>query len=245
MTKALTVKLPNVTKEITISEKWLVARDELLKRSKAIKAVEGQEDFETACELQNQVTKTSNKLESMRKDISKPFADAQKLIKAAADKAREPLEGEKSRLKNLTGAYAEKQRQAQLAEQRRIEKEQREAAEKQLAEQRKEQEALDALGIEEEPEQPEPEITVPEPEPTVLAPQSDAARVVTSVEWDLVNEPQVPRAFMSFDPRKVNEYKRSHNESLKKRLEDDPASGNQIVPGIVFRIKTDVRGGAR
>ena len=241
MTKAIATKLPVVTSEITISDKWLEARDALLVKTAEVTKVAGQEDFEKSTELQNQVTKTSNKLENIRKDIAKPFADAQKIIKKVADDAREPLEKEKKRLKDLNGEYADKQRLEAVAERRRIEQEEREAAERQLAEQRKEQEARDALGMDAAPEKPiEP--VIPNPEPTVMAAKSDYAAVPVVLEWDLLDESKVPSAFLSFDARKVNEYKREWNIDLRKKLEDDPASGNTIIPGILFRLRSDVRG---
>jgi uncharacterized membrane-anchored protein YhcB (DUF1043 family) len=113
----LVLKLPDVAPEVSISGVWIAERDELIKSSSTIATVTEKTDFEKAGDYLKKITKTSNKLETMRKEISEPFRNAAEMIKKAADKARESLETEKARLQRLMNAYAAEQ--ARKAEEER------------------------------------------------------------------------------------------------------------------------------
>ena len=85
----LVVPLPAVVSQVSISGAWIAERDELISSSETIKAIDDQDVFQQAGDVLKKITKTSNKLETMRKDIAEPFRNAAELIKKAADKARD------------------------------------------------------------------------------------------------------------------------------------------------------------
>lgn len=230
--KPIIIRLPALMQEIQLSSEWIVNRNKLVAESAGVEVVADQASYDGACKMLSDLTKLSNALESMRKKLAEPFREADKTIKSAADHAREPLEAEKERLKQLTAKYAEEQRKAAAAERERIEAEQRMQIEAQLAKRQDEIEL--GLAGEEETFQPKIETIAP----VVEAPRSVAARVIERVVWECVNEDVVPRNYLALDPRKVNEYVRRNGDWLKQMIAD--GKGAKMVDGLVFAIKTDV-----
>lgn len=227
----MVIRLPALQREVEISKDWLLERNALVAKSQEIKTITANGQFEAASFVLSQITKVSNSLETMRKQLAKPFQDAAACVKDASDKARDPLEQEKTRLKALLGTYAEEQRKAQEAERRRIEEEQRRQIEQQAAERA----AQEDLGIAQD-EVFTPAVTAPAP--VVQMPKSSAVRTVERVAWTVVNEDAVPRGYMIVDPRKVNDHVREHGDFIKAQVKD--GAGETLVPGIKFTIETTV-----
>ena len=230
MSKAVTIKLPPTTTEVTIHEEWIEARDKVVRDAQAVTAVTGQADYDTGSDTLRQITRMSNRLEELRKDFSKPFLQAQKAIKAAADEARQPLEEEKKRVSDLLSQYKAEERRRRAEEERKAEEE-RQAKLREQAEQA--EAARELLGEDAEPE------TEPEPEPAVLVPRetrSDSSRTVERLVFRVEDEEQVPRPFLSVDERKIRAWRDENKERIQKALAD----GQQPVPGVVFEIETKV-----
>lgn len=189
-------------------------------------------EFQEAGALLQRITRVSNTLEEMRKDLGKPFRNADKLIKTASDKAREPLEAEKTRIKALIETYAAAERRRVAVENHQRE----EAQQRQIEAQLSQQQAGEEAGL-------EPPVVMECPTQTMPAsavPRSDAVRIGEAVEFDLMNEDAIPRAFLIFDPRKAQQYCRENKDEIKARVGNGEAE--EIVPGLRFRVRTTVAG---
>lgn len=233
------IKLPEIPAEITIAPDWLATRAEIIEAASAVALIETGEDFDAAGELLRRITKTSNAMERFRKDMTAPLTEASRVVKRAADTARKPLEDAKARLQQLLNAYAAEQQRKAEEERRRIEAEQRRAVEEQLARQQAEQEAADALGFD-EPDEPLPEPEVPAIVPQVDRARADAVRVQESIDWEIVDEGAIPRAFLALDPRRVNGFVAQHKDRIRELVKEQPDEAAKLVPGIAFRIETKV-----
>jgi len=230
--RPILIRLPSFKSEISISSEWVVMRNETVASAQALATVGNPLEFQEAGALLQRITRVSNTLEEMRKDLGKPFRNADKIIKSASDKAREPLEAEKTRIKNLIETYAAAERRRLAAETQQREEEQQRQIEAQLSQQQAGEEA----GL-------EPpvviECTTPAA-PANMMPRSDAVRIGEAVEFELVNEDAVPRAFLIFDPRKAQQYCRENKDEIKDRVGNGEAE--RIVPGLRFRVRTTVAG---
>jgi hypothetical protein len=229
MSNAITVILPQIPQKLGINAEWLQLRDTLLSEAKGL-VVADETGFRAGSEILQRITKLSNQLENFRKEYTEPFLTAQRSIKTMADKAREPLETVKATLKLQLGTYAEEQRKIEAEERRKAEQAAMEAA---AAAAQENQEAADLLGE----AAPQEEIIV-QAAPVARRAVSDSARVTTRVVWELVDLDKIPRAFLMLDERKVNEFKRLHEELVRKAVED--GNPDAPIPGIVFAVKTDV-----
>lgn len=229
------VKL-NIPTEITIRSEWFVIRDALLKDAEAITAIEDDKAFNTAGQLLNALTKHSNGLEKIRKELSKPYTDAGKLIKQISDEARQSLEEWKEKLqREYLNPYARRKAEEAEAERRRVEEQVRKEAERIIAEQ---EELRELFGDDEIPVQ---EVIVQQEALTVKEkPENDSVRIIERTVWELVDEKEVPPLFFVFDPHKVNEYLREHKDLITEKIKANPEA--VIVPGIIFRIETQVTG---
>ncbi len=239
MSEKSIIKLPTIPSEVTIAPDWIAARDELVEEVVGFEAIESAGDFDDAGELLRKITKTSNAMERFRKDMTAPLTEATRVVKKAADAAREPLEKAKAMLQQLLNRYAAEQDRKRREEQARIEAEQRKAIEAQLAKQEQERENADDLGIDLDDE-PAPAPEVPAIIPQVEAARSDGVRVQKNVAWEVTDEGAIPRVFLILDPRKVNGYMAQHKDEIMKVLEEKPEHEGSFVPGLRFRIETKV-----
>ncbi len=186
------IKLPEMPPQVSINAEWLQARDELLITSREITRINGQGTFECAEILLKKITGTSNKLEKLRKELVKPLQDAQKIVKKAADTARDPLEQEKIRLKKLMTAFLD-----EVEEQRRKEEEAR-------------------LAAQAESESPFAEFLEPEPSETDTPEVDRNFSSVTKVwTFEITNPAQVPREFCSPDEKKIREHVKTYGKTAK------------------------------
>jgi vacuolar-type H+-ATPase subunit H len=233
------IKLPSIPSEISIAPDWLTTRAEIIEAASAVTGIETSADFDAAGELLRRITKTSNAMERFRKDMTAPLTEASRVVKKAADAAREPLENAKQRVQQLLNAYAAEQQRKAEEERRRIEAEQRRAVEEQLAKQQAEREAATELGFD-EPDEPEPEPEVPAIIPQVDRARADAVRVQESIDWEIVDEGAIPRVFLMLDPRRVNGFVAQHKDRIRELLKEQPDEAAKLVPGIRFRIETKV-----
>ena len=229
MTSAITVVFPQMPQKLGINAEWLKLRDALLTEAKGL-VVASETGFRAGSEILQRITKLSNQLENFRKEYTEPFLKAQRSIKTMADAAREPLETVKATLKMQLGTYAEEQRKIEAEERRKAEQAAMEAA---AAAAQENQDAAELLGE----AAPQEEIIV-QAAPVARRAVSDSAKVTTRIVWELVDLDKVPRAFLMLDERKVNEFKRQHEELVRKAVED--GKPDAPIPGIVFAVKTDV-----
>jgi len=88
MSKEIIIKLPELKQSVSINKEWIEQRDKLVKQANDISKITNKQTMENGGLVLKQITKNSNSLEKMRKDFSKPFRDAQKIIKKASDTAR-------------------------------------------------------------------------------------------------------------------------------------------------------------
>lgn len=230
----LIVPIPDLVPEIKIDGAWLTKRDQLVERGKLFATIKTPVDFDVAGDILKDITKSSNELETMRKDLAKPFNEAAKQIKQVADKARDPLEITKRLLKSSLSSYATEQRRKAEEEQRRIEAAEREAAEKAAAEQEK----LKELGMVEEDEPVQVPVTPPV-QPQVQAPRSSSAKITERVTWDAVDLENIPEQYKSFDAKKLNGWLAMNKDVVKQKLKAG-SDGTDIVAGIKFKIDTQV-----
>jgi len=228
----LTVALPGTLGEVSIRGEWIASRDEILSRSTAIKEVSDDDGYESAGECLKSVTKSSNALEAMRKDITSPFLDAQKKIKAVADKERSKLESEKKRLKGMMGVHMEAVRKRQAKERARQEAEAQAEIQRQIAEHEAEIEAglIDDDADLDIVELPTVEI---EDEPT-----SYDTKTVKTVTYEVVDVAAVPREFCVVDKGKLRAYLNANREEIKKTLEQKKT--HEFIPGVEFRIEENI-----
>ena len=228
------ITIPEVSSSVSIKADWLAMRDALLEDAAAFPVVKDQTEYELASDVLRNITKASNELEVMRKDLAKPFAEAGKLIKNAADKARQPLEGAKENLKAALAHYATEQRRKAEEERRQIEQAEREAAEKAAAEQR----ALEEAGLVDEDE---PVILPPAPkvQPQIVEPKASTTRVSERLVWKVGNPDEITEQFKTFDERKLGGWIRMNGDSVKAKLKQGQ-DGAKILPGILFKIETTV-----
>lgn len=216
------VKILN-TEIVAVDNDWIKSRDTLLTHSANVQAVANIEENEIASELLRKITKISNALETRRKELCDPLNRAAKEVKSAGDTARAPLENEKARLKSLLADYAEAEYKKRQAERRAAEDAERQRA----AEAAAEIEAAETLGI----DTPEVvEVAIPETPAQPLIQSAGGTRTSVAISWRLIDESAVPEAFKVFDPRKVNEFKRSLEATIKAAIE----KGEQPIPGIEF-----------
>ncbi len=228
------IAIPEVSTSVSIKADWIVMRDKLLEDAAAFPAVKDQDEYELASDTLKNITKASNELEIMRKDLARPFQEAAKVIKGAADKALGPLEEAKENLKAALAHYATEQRRKAEEERRRIEQAEREAAEKAAAEQQELEEA--GLVDEDEPLVLSPALIV---QPQVREPKAPTTRLSERVTWEVTDLENIPEQFKSFDPKKLNGWLKMNQDVVKERLSKD-SDGTGIVAGVIFKIETTV-----
>lgn len=221
--------LPETPKQIAISADWIKLRNAVLIDAEGI-MVQDETQFRAASEILQRITKLSNKLETYRKEFTEPFLKAQKSIKAMADSARESLESAKEAVKGKLAQYAEIQRKREAEERAAAEKAAMEAA-AQIAEDNTL--AVELLG-EDAPVQEVVAVASPVERRAV----SDSVRVRKTIVFELDDIDKVPRAFLMLDDRLVNKFKSEHAETIINQVEQ--CGKCDLIPGIVFTVKTDV-----
>lgn len=234
MANDVVIAIPEVSMPITIKADWLEMRDRLVKDAREFSTITGQVEYELASDVLKNITKASNELEAMRKDLAQPFQNAGRLIKEAADKAREPLEETKTKLKATLANYATEQRRKAEEERRRIEQAEREAAEKAAAEQR---------GLEEADlvDEDEPVVLPPAPkvQPQIREAKASTTRISERLTWETTDLNEIPEQFKSFDPKKLNGWLKMNQDVVKAKLKKG-SDGTDIVVGITFKLETTV-----
>lgn len=232
MTTALTIKLPDVTSEITLSATWLEQRDLLVTEASQIKGIENQATYDAAADLLRKVTKSSNELEKIRKDLDKPFRDAAALIKETADKARQPLETVKADLQRVMADYAREQQRRADEERRKLEAAQRQAAEEAAARQ---QELIDAGIVEDDAP-----LNVPDVKPAtpiVEAPKASGISMVERVVYTITDDDKVASMFRTTDERKINAWRDLNADRIKQAIKNNDCNPVEFSPGIMFRLE--------
>lgn len=236
MSAGMLIKLPEVKTEITIDGSWFQERDALVAEAQKVTVIGSSTEYEVARSLMKKITSTSNRLDKMRLELARPYKRVDEILKAKSDEARKPLEELKGSLGVKLSDWAE-------AEQRRVEEERRKAeeterieAEKQVAEKAKAEEAATALGLDETTEEPVTVVAA-----TVIQPEAPKLRgVQTRIVFDVMDNAKVPRPFLSVDERKIKEWIKINEESIRKRLNDAPENSTEIISGVLIKIITTV-----
>lgn len=231
------IALPAIPQDVAIAPEWIRRRDELLTQATAIKEVSTQAEFDVAEAALKRVTKAGTELESLRKRLAEPFLEAQRSIKAVADRAVAPLEAEKVRLKKVVGDYvvrveAENRRRHEEAAAAALEAQRREEeARAREDEARRKRDEEIASGQSTPFDDPPPEAgalpsVVPAPAPVVEVP---IVRSMTNVRkvWkhQVVDGTKVPRQFC---------------EPSDRILREAVRNGARDIPGVRIWEETEV-----
>jgi hypothetical protein len=233
--KELLIKLPAVKAQVSITADWFATRDALLEEVGKVQAVKTAADFEAAGVLLKRVTGNSNGLETMRTEITAPFLAAQKTIKAASDKAREPLEVAKANLKKMMEAYAAEQQRLAAIEQKRLEAEAQALAEKEAAERAAAEEEFGPT------EQETFQAPVVVAAPQVRVAHGSTVTVKSKLVFEVFEPSQVPRRFMIVDQHAIRAYMAENEERIRAMLEEKGEDGGMaFVSGVRFSTETKV-----
>jgi len=216
------IRIPNVTKDVTIAGAWIEKRDRLVNEAKAFAVVDSQAGFEAAGTLLKEMTRTLNDMEEKRLEMSRPFREAGSYLKEMVDRELKGMIVAKDQLNKLVNVYGYQQRQKEIAEAKRIEEENRKAVEKQIAD----NEAASLLGLDEKPVEL-PVAPVPAPE----VPKSKDLAGRDEIVWEVVDEEAVPSTFKTLESKKVNGWIKTQTD-LKKKIMD----GKVIIPGLKFSV---------
>ncbi len=231
------IRTGDLPAQVTISSAWVAKRNEIVEQAGQIKSVENDATYEAAAELLNQAKKMSSSLEKMRLDFTRPFMAVQKTIKGAADVARDPLEKAAKALEGPMREWAMEKRRRVEEERRRIEEAERAAAEEAAS---KAAEEASLWGDEAEPEEV---VITPPPMPVETMARSSSVRTVDVVEFVVVDEDAVPRAFMIVDERKIRAYRDANKDRIKAALAD--GGKFDAVSGVEWRIETKINTSGR
>lgn len=201
---------------------WLKTRDELLNELVDVESVDSEIDLKITGALQTRSAKHLKALDKIRMAAKRPALDYNKEIDAQAKEMIVELKEQMERIKKLNGDFATKLTAKAEAERQRIAAE---AAEKAA----KEQAAPSFGGI---------NLTAPtDAEPTHVA-QLPEVKVSTGVnamvkvwEFQVINEREIPREFLSVDQKKIREFM-----NYKVKIGEKPE-----LTGVQFSTRIDVR----
>jgi len=227
------IRLRDIKTEVSIDSDWFIQRDILLAEVKKLATVSSQEDYQLGANHLTKLTKVSNKVEAMRKDLAEPYAVAVKLIKSTSDVARKPLEDAKDALGKAMATWQRNETECQqkaacLAEEVARKEQERLLHERQIAE-----EAAKELGLEEPLLPSEPIISVVVAPPPSLV-KAYGIRMSETFEISVLDEDKVPRPFMSVDLVKLRRYLNDNKNSIKAQLKDK----TQPIQGVEITIES-------
>jgi hypothetical protein len=233
MANALMLVSPKFNQEVCIEKSWFDKRDEIIKDAKSLGSkIESPEAFQKAERVLKDITKTSNQAEKVRKDLSLPYTNFAKKIKAMGDEAKELLEKEKPVVKKLIGDYLTEQerlRQIEIKKQMQAEEEARLKAEAERIEAEK-QASMNVFGAVEI--KPEPDVFQGDEAPVqiITAPVVSKTCSSTRMVWkyEIINPELIPRNFCNPDPVKIRKY---------LSFEQDSAN----IPGVRFYQEMQVQ----
>jgi len=230
----LLIRLPSVSPEVTIGKDWFIERDKLLSEAGTLESISDEDSFKRGADLLSGVTRTSNKLEKMRRAFSRPFNEALKTIKKASDSARAPLENAKGELKAKLSSYADEQFRKYEAVQSEILEERKECAEK--------QEYFRELARNEFGET-ETELFNPsfvDYDPGTAKPCAENVAVKANISFEIANASEVPREFLSVDEKKIRLWLNLHRDEIRRKLKTSPECSSSFIPGVSVKLETDV-----
>ncbi|OGV51293.1 MAG: hypothetical protein A2X49_03775 [Lentisphaerae bacterium GWF2_52_8] len=232
MSTNLLVKLPATKPEALIGKDWFETRDQLIGDAKKHHEIRNRNEFETAAGILQRMTKLSLRLEKLRKEVSRPFQEATKLIKRAADNAAAPLEEAREGLREILNSFAGAQKLREREEEEKF----RRNCEKLLCEHSRLQSlAVSELGAELELFSPE----LPSA-PCPGIPMADSVAVKEVLGFELINESLLPREFFSVDERKIRAWISQRRDELRDQLEKDPSFASKAIPGLLLKLETEV-----
>ena len=234
MAANLLIRLPSVSPEVTIGKDWFIERDELLAEAGTLEHISDENSFKKGAGLLSGITKTSNKLEKMRRDFSKPLNEALKTIKKASDSARAPLESAKKELKSKLSTYADEQFHRYESEQAELQDRKKECAEK---EEYFKELAKDEFG-DSDTELFNPSFV--EYETGAVRPGAENVAIKSTLSFEVACPAEVPREFLSVDEKKIRLWLNLHSNEIKQKLKESPEYSLSLIPGIRLKLETDI-----
>jgi hypothetical protein len=191
-TTALTIPGPMAL----ASDNWLTRRETALVRAAKTREVADADALDEATEAAAQCQRLTKLLEGERKKLTAPLDDAKKQIMATEKKLTAGLIDEYTRLKRLAGEYATRiAKEHEEAERRRREAEAAAAMEAERV--------AELFGAEAVEEIQQPPLAAPYMPP---APKAIAGRMVTVWDYEITDEYQLARQFLSPDPAKIRAF---------------------------------------
>jgi hypothetical protein len=186
------ITLPKIPPTVEVAGEWLAKRDNAVSAAKLITKVADQAGFDDAAIMRAKVASLSDELEKQRLAFGKPFRAADKAIKEAADKAREALEVEKTRINGLMTDYT-----------REVE-----------AKRKAETEAQAEAQAEAVKSNPFLSFAAPQPlVPATAAVKSSFANVRHAWSYEITDPAAVTREFCSPDLGKIREHVNANKEA--------------------------------
>jgi hypothetical protein len=233
MNTNLIVKLPPLIRELAIRRSWFEERDGLLAKASSFNRISSRESFETAGATLSAISRSIEIVDAMRMKLAAPFLQAAKTIKAAADSAKAPLEEARATLRAKLSVYADKERgRKETARLRALAV--RESAVEEYG--RVQLLSVERFGSQttlfNPPLPPEP------PKRPAPFPKAESVAVRANLRFEIADESQVPREFLSPDKSKIREWLNLNREDLRERLRENPSASP--LPGIVFKLETEV-----
>lgn len=234
MSNNLMIRLPELKSEVRISKEWFAERDLLIGEASVISTISNSEDFSLGALLLNKITKASNSLEKMRRTLSKPFNDSLKLIKAASDRARSPLEEVKLELKSKLADYANRQAEQYEKEEKLLETLKEESLQQEkfltgLAEKEfgcADTELFNSIEM--------------ELENTVEKAKASTVAVKSRISFEIIDEYKVPREFLSVDESKIRTWICMNKVLISQNLKNDSSYSEDAISGLKLKIETDI-----
>lgn len=188
--------------EVVLAERDFVAewnrnKMECLEAAKLFPTIASDDDLDRAGEIQTNISKLINKLNTERKAITSPLDEAKKKILVEEKRLVKPLADELDRLKKITSAYA-----TECA--RRIEEERRQAelAERRAAEAAVAAEDADPFGFN-TPTTPHSAMPIPQ---VSSMPKTSCNRMVERWDFEVLDANAIPKELCSPDDKKIRAF---------------------------------------
>lgn len=207
---------------IALPGEWMEQRENVVRTAGAITSVTRQIDLDSATEADAAIKSLLKELEKKRKAVTSKLDAAKKQIMAQEKELAEPLTKQHERLEGMINGY--------VAEQMRKRREQEEAAQRAIAESAVQADADDPFGVGAAP--------APAPVPFVAteAPKSDSATFVERIAFEVVNEAEVPRQFLSVDDKKIRAYL-EYQKKLGFTADQIIIAGVRVYTAVSTRVK--------
>lgn len=205
---------------IALPGEWMEQRENVVRAAGGITSVTRQIDLDNATEADAAIKSLLKELEKKRKAVTSKLDAAKKQIMAQEKDLAAPLTEQHERLERMINAY--------VAEQMRKRREQEEAAQRAIAESAVKADADDPFGLGAAP--------APVPFVATEAPKSDSATFVERLAFEVVNESEVPRQFLSVDEKKIRAFL-EYQKKLGFTADQIIIAGVRVYTAVTTRVK--------